>query len=344
MKRVTAVLLSVLLLCCGCTTAENQVEPQSEADRQVQIGICFDTFTVERWLKDRDVFTYTASDLGAKVDVQNANGDVAKQREQIAHFIDADVDVLVIVAVDEEMLTDLVEKAHKKGIWIVAYDRMINNAPVDAYLSFDNEEVGRMMANAIVQANGEGSRVLLMQGPQTDRNVGMVRNGFDEVAKDKNLQIVDEFSVEGWRTEHVQEYFSEHPQILSDVDAIMCGNDSIAGEVIKILAEKRLAGQITVVGQDADVEACQHIVEGTQLMTVYKPVELLAQKAAELSYQLATGESQLTDLGDSIDNDYEKVPYMALTPIAVDKENMDGQIIESGFHLEEDVYANVSRP
>ena len=344
MKKITAVLLSVMLLCCGCKTTETGVEPQSEADPQVYIGICFDTFTVERWSKDRDVFTYTATNLGAKVDVQNANGDSDKQREQIARLIDANVDVLVIVAVDGEKLTDLLEKAHKKGIWIVAYDRMINNAPVDAYLSFDNEQVGRMMADAIAEKNGAKSRVLIVQGPQTDRNVAMVRSGFDEVAQKNDMQIVDEFSVDGWRTEHVQEYFSENPGILNDVNAIMCGNDSIAGEVIKILAEKRLAGQITVVGQDADVEACQHIVEGTQQMTVYKPVELLAQKAAELSYHLAIGTNPLSDIKDTLDNGEKKVPYIALTPIAVNNENMDAQIIESGFHLEEDVYANVVRP
>lgn len=344
MKKITAVLLSVMLFCCGCATTESSVEPQSEMQSQVHIGICFDTFTVERWSKDRDVFTYTATNLGAKVDVQNANGDINKQREQITHLMDSGVDVLVIVAVDGEKLTDLLEKAHKKGIWIVAYDRMINNAPVDAYLSFDNEKVGKMMADAIVQKNGAGSRVLMIQGPQTDRNVSMVQAGFNEVARKNDMQVVGEFSVDGWRTEHVQEYFSENAEILNNVDAIMCGNDSIAGEVIKILAEKRLAGQIIVVGQDADVEACQHIVEGTQLMTVYKPVELLAQKAAELSYHLATETNPLVDIKDTINNGENEVPYVILTPIAVSKENMDEQIIDSGFHLEEDVYANVVRP
>ena len=182
-----------------------------------------------------------------------------------------------------------------------------------------------------------------MQGPQTDNNVAMVRAGFDEVARNNDIQVAGEFSVEGWRTEHVQEYFSENTEILNNVDAIMCGNDSIAGEVIKILAEKRLAGKISVVGQDADVEACQHIVEGTQLMTVYKPVELLAQKAAELSYHLAIGEAPLADIQDTINNGAYEVPYITLTPIAVDKDNMDEQIIDSGFHLEEDVYANMVR-
>lgn len=343
MRKKVAVLLSAVLIFSGCASGEKGMEQNTETKEEISIGVCFDTFTIERWLKDRDVFTYTATEQGAKVEVQNANGDVEKQREQIEHFIDCDVDALVIVAVDGSRLTDLLEKAHHKGIKLVAYDRLIVDAPIDLYLSFDNYAVGSMMAEAIWEAKGSGSNVLVISGPETDQNVHMVLEGFKTVAEEKELRIVNEAAMEGWRTENVDLYFSEHPEALDGVDAVMCGNDSLAGEVIQRLAERQLAGSIIVTGQDADLEACQHIVEGTQQMTVYKPVEQLAKQAAERTLQLVKNESAALTDTDRIENGTGEIPYVALKPVAVDKENMDTEIIESGFHLKEDVYANVSQ-
>ena len=120
----------------------------------------------------------------------------------------------------------------------------------------------------------------------------------------------------------------------------MCGNDNLAGQVIRALSEKRLAGDLPVVGQDADLEACQRIVEGTQLMTVYKPVDNLARKAAECAIKLAKHEDLGTD--QTMNNGSFDVPCILLEPIPVTKENMDEVIINSGFHTREDVYLNVT--
>ena len=122
-------------------------------------------------------------------------------------------------------------------------------------------------------------------------------------------------------------------------DAIMCGNDDVATSVIRALAVSQLAGVVPVVGQDADLPACQHIVEGTQLMTVYKPVGELAKQAAELSYKLATGDSLSVEA--TISDGSHEVPYVTIDPVAVNKENIDDVIIAGGFHSREDVYLNV---
>ena len=118
----------------------------------------------------------------------------------------------------------------------------------------------------------------------------------------------------------------------------MCGNDNLAGQVIQALSVQRLAGEVPVCGQDADLEACQRIVEGTQLMTVYKPFERLAKRAAECAILLARGE-ELTgdDLGTINDGSFT-IPYIGIEPIAVTADNIDEVIINSGFHLREDVY------
>lgn len=125
----------------------------------------------------------------------------------------------------------------------------------------------------------------------------------------------------------------------------MCGNDAIAGYAIKALSEKQMAGKVVVTGQDADLEACQRIVEGTQAMTVYKPIERLAKVAAKCAVKLAKGEQIVgKDIGENsvkTTDDGKEVPYWGLPPIAVTKENMDSVIIDLGFHLHDEVYLNV---
>ena len=118
----------------------------------------------------------------------------------------------------------------------------------------------------------------------------------------------------------------------------MCGNDALAGEAIHALAERGYAGKIFVTGQDGDLEACQRLVEGTQLVTVYKPVEKLARLAAECAVKLASGEA-LTNTETFFDGS-KNIPYIAIEPSAVTRENLDSVIIDSGFHLREEVYMN----
>lgn len=346
-RVVIATLCTVMLitgLLCGCSVDSlNNVGGGTSATERADIGMCLDTFVVERWLKDRDVFTYTATNLGMKVEVQNANGEVEKQREQIQHFIDMKAKAIVIVAVDADLIVDLVKKAHDAGIKVIAYDRVIENAPIDLYISFDDHQVGHDMATAIADAldklDSQTRNVIMICGANTDKNVAAVEAGFMEVVEERNLNITAKYYVEGWRPEKVDAFFEENPEILNTTDAIMCGNDSIAGEVIQILAAKRLAGTVVVTGQDADLDACQRIVEGTQYTTIYKAVEQLAKLAAEYTTSLIK-EGSLS-VTTTVNNGYGDIKYVALTTQLVDKENMDSVIVDSGFHLKEDIYINI---
>ena len=301
----------------------------------------FDSFVIERWQRDRDIFVSMAKELGAEVNVQNANGDIEEQKKQIDYFIKKEMDVIVIICIDSEGLKEHVQKAKDAGIKIIAYDRLINNADVDLYISFDNEMVGTMMAQALIGEGISGGSVLMLGGSAADNNVSLVENGFREVMKKNNVTILDSMHAEGWKAELAAAYVYDHMDIVSRADAIMCGNDDLASKVVHALSEKRMAGNILVVGQDADLEACQRIVEGTQVMTVYKPVEKLAQRAAECAVQLARGEEITGADVSTIHNGSFDVPYIGLEPISVNEDNINEVIIGSGFHLKEDVYLNV---
>ncbi len=342
MKKVIALFLCTTILLSGCGSRESgTANDKIDETKKVQIGMSFDSFVIERWQRERDVFVSMAKELGAEVNVQNANGEIEEQRKQVDYFIKKGMDVIVIICIDTEGLKDQIAKAKDAGIKIIAYDRLIKDVDLDLYISFDNEMVGTMMAEALVDEGIAGGSVLMLGGPLADNNVPLVEGGFRKVMNKNNVKILDYMHADGWRAELAAAYVYEHPEIVGQADAIMCGNDNLASMVVHALAEKRLAGNILVVGQDADLEACQRIVEGTQVMTVYKPVEKLAQRAAECAVMLAKGEEITGSDVSVITNGEYQIPYVNLEPISVTEENINEVIIGSGFHLKEDVYLNV---
>jgi D-xylose transport system substrate-binding protein len=347
MKMWGGRLLLMGLACCilmsGCRQAKVETAEQEQekaGERPLQIGLSIDSFVIERWIRDRDVFVSAAKEMGAEVNVQNANGDVNEQIEQIQYFIKKQMDVIVVVAGDCEALSDVMKKAKAAGIKTMSYDRLVLNANSDMYISFDNKGVGSLMAENLVQNIPEGGKVIMIQGPESDHNVAMIREGFNSVLEGKNLDVVYQSNCEGWLAEHAYDYAKEALEKYPDVKGIMCGNDDLATQVFKVLSEDRLAGKVCLVGQDGDLMACQRIVEGTQNMTAFKSVEEEARLAAEYAVMLGKGEP-LKGIDQTINDGTYDVPYLELNPVAVTRENMDSVIIQGGFHAREDVYLNV---
>ena len=348
-------IVAILALCCfaaGCsadgTRRADQPQAVSEAgEEKVRIGISFDSFVIERWLRDRDVFVATAQGLGAEVNVQNANGDVEEQISQIEYLIEKKMDVITIIAIDAGALTDVVKKAQQAGIRIICYDRLIRNAGTDLYISFDNRMVGTLMGQALADSLPDGGDVFQIQGSSSDYNVDLVREGFEEALQGTGIRITYSTFCDNWLAELAFDAVGEGlDQNGGKVDGIMCGNDDLAGQAIRALTEKKMAGTIPVVAQDAELSACQRIVEGTQTMTVYKSVDKEASAAAKLAVALAKGED-ITDpespipVTETMNDGIGEIPYYPLEPIAVTKENLDEVIIEGGFHQREDVYLNI---
>ena len=362
-RAADTILMSLALLmtggCAGKT--EDMSVSQNQPEDTLQIGMSFDSFVIERWLRDRDLFDATARNLGAEVNVQVANGDVEEQISQIRYFIQKEVDVIVIIAVDGESMKEVVEDARKKEIRVISYDRLLMDSDTDLYISFDNEKVGTLMGQAMAEALPEGGNIFAIYGSPADHNVSMVEEGFLNAIRDTGLNVVYSQYCDNWLAElafdAVEEGLSMTPRNLVGV---MCGNDDLASQAFRALAENRLAGKVVLVGQDADLSACQRIMEGTQTMTVYKPMEELAGKAAEfacaLGYEKMEQEGRITESEipdhlvrvqetleqlDTISDGTYEVPYYAIDPVAVTRDNMDEVIIASDFHTREDVYLNV---
>ena len=343
-KRVLIPIVVILFVLIAIVVFSKEKEiPDNNMEEKdsIQIGMSFDSFVIERWIRDRDVFVSTARELGAEVNVQNANGDIEEQKKHIEYFIDKGMDAIVIICIDSYGLREHVQKAQDAGIRVIAYDRLIMDANVDLYISFDNAMVGTMMAEALVDNGISGGNVLMLGGSSADSNVHMLEGGFRDTMEQNNVTILDSIHAENWEAEVAGTYIYEHMDVVSKTDAIMCGNDNLASQVVPALSARRLAGEVLVVGQDADLQACQRIVEGTQLMTVYKPVEKLAKCAAECVVELVEGGKVTGEDVVTFHDGSNEVPYIGIMPISVTEENINEVIIDSGFHLKEDVYLNV---
>jgi D-xylose transport system substrate-binding protein len=340
-RRALALLLILLLtlpfFSCGGGQSETKKEPSGE--EKPLIGMSFDSFLIERWQRDRDVFVSTASELGAEVNVQIANGSSAEQISQIEYFIKKGVDAIVVVAVDCYGLSDIVQKARDAGIYVISYDRLIMNADTDLYISFDNERVGTMMAESLVSSLPHGGKILSICGSPADQNVSQADIGFDAVISKSDLTVVQQEYAPNWLAETAYTVVNKAIADGLIFDGVRCGNDDLASQAFLALSEHRLASTVKLVGQDADLAACQRIVEGTQLMTVYKPVEKLAKEAAEIVVKMVRGEMPQTT--DTIFNGAHEVPYKKLSPIMVTRDNIDEVIIDGGFHRREQVYLNL---
>ena len=334
-----AALTIVLSTLTGCGGNHSETNKTPTGDQKPLIGLSLDSFLIERWQRDRDVFVSTASELGAEVNVQIANGSSDEQIAQIEYFIQKGVDAIVVVAVDSYGLSDIIKKAHDAGIFIIAYDRLIMNANVDLYISFDNEMVGTMMAEALVSSVPSGGNILSIAGSPADQNVAQAQKGFDAVIERSTLHVIVQEYAPNWLAETAYNVVNKAIAAGFEFDGVRCGNDDLASQAFLALSEHRLASAVKLVGQDADLAACQRIVEGTQLMTVYKPVERLAREAAERTMRMIQGE-KVPASTIIFDGTYD-VPYEKLSPIMVTRDNIDLVIIDGGFHRREQVYLNM---
>jgi D-xylose transport system substrate-binding protein len=319
---------------------------RQEVERPIRIGISFGTLQQERWTREREMMEAYAADMGGiEILVQSADSDATLQNQQVENLITQGVDVLIIVPHDAEASAAGVREANDAGIPVIAYDRMINNANIDVYVSFDSVKVGELMAEYALQETPTGNYVILKGGP-TDNNAHLVYEGHMNVLQahvDRGaITIVSDQWCNDWSPQEALQH-TENALTANnnDVQAILTGWDGLAGAAIQALAAEGLDGKVTVTGQDADLSACRDIVEGKQTMTVYKPLSELALAGVQTAVALARGER--IEYGRTVNNGFKDVPSVLPEIYAVNADNMVEIIIDSGFHSLEDVYANVPR-
>ncbi len=336
MRPVPRLIFAVALL--SAVTTGCQPKPTTDTAQKgkpIVIGLSLDTVREERWQRDRDEFVKHAGELGAEVRVQVANNDDARQNAQCENLLTHGIDVLVVAPHNSESAATIVAAAHKAGVPVMAYDRLINNCDVDLYMSFDNVQVGRLQAGYAVQRVPKG-RYQLIAGAPTDNNAHLFRQGqlevLDPLVKRGDITIVGDQWANDWQpAEALRIMENALTRNANRIDAVIASNDGLAGGAIQALAEQKLTGKVLVTGQDAELAACQRVVAGTQSMTVYKSIRALARRGAEAALLLAR-KQPVPDATTTLNNGFKDVPCILIAPIAVDAINMDSTVVADGFH------------
>lgn len=318
--------------------------------RKPRIGLSLDTLKEERWQRDRDTFVAKAQALGAEVVVLSANSDDVQQIRDCNSLLGQNIDVLVIAPHNGDAMSKAVEEAHASGVMVCAYDRLIKNCDLDYYFTFDNVKVGELQGRFLMErlfpagpvSGGEKKRIARIYGAPTDNNATVFKYGQDNslilFLATGQLEVVFEDWAEDWKPENGKKITQAAltKAGTAGLAAILASNDGTAGGAIQALREERLAGMIMVTGQDADLDACRRILAGEQTMTIYKPLKLLAEQAAESAVALA--KKQPVKTSASYHNGKREVPTVQVDIIAVHKGNIRETVVKDGFHKEAELF------
>lgn len=318
--------------------------------RKPRIGLSLDTLKEERWQRDRDTFVAKAQALGAEVVVLSANSDDVQQIRDCNSLLGQNIDVLVIAPHNGDAMSKAVKEAHASNVPVCAYDRLIKNCDLDYYFTFDNVKVGELQGRFLMErlfpagpvSGGEKKRIARIYGAPTDNNAKLFKQGQDNSLKpfldNGQLDVVFADWAEDWKPENGKKITQAAltKAGTAGLAAILASNDGTAGGAIQALREERLAGTILVTGQDADLDACRRILAGEQTMTIYKPLKLLAEQAAESAVALAKKQPIKTTA--SYDNGKREVPTVQVDIIAVHKGNIRETVVKDGFHKEAELF------
>lgn len=339
---VVSLVLSVLI---GLVLARGGGTSTSGDTATPLIGLSLDTLKEARWQADRDMFVKRATELGARVDVQSANGDDNQQIRDVESLLTAGASVLVIVPHDGVTMARAVEMAQKANVPVISYDRLIRSKDLALYISFDNERVGELQAKFLADRikGGNKLRLLRIYGAPTDNNAKQFKQGQDNILnpliKRGLIQVVAQDWAEDWRPENAKRITNAAITRGGKFDAVLASNDGTAGGAIQALTEAGLAGKVLVTGQDAELTACQRIARGTQSMTIYKPIKTLSDRAATAAVNMAKGRPIVA--GQSTKMEKSEIPSILEDVFVVTKENLIQTVIKDEFHSYEDVFRDV---
>ncbi|MBW3603812.1 MAG: substrate-binding domain-containing protein [Actinobacteria bacterium] len=363
--RSVVLLLVVALLAAACGGGESEgssggdsgaSEGGSEAAAAADSGggegliavLLPDSASSARWESDdRPAFEAAFEELGlssSDYQIQNAEGDASNQQSQAEQAITNGATVLVLTNLDSGSGAAIIQNAKAQDVAVIDYDRLTLDGDADYYVSFDNESVGRLQGETLVECvqeevDADPVKVAVLNGSPTDNNATLFKNGYDSVINPKfesgEWEEVDDQSVPDWDNQQALVIFEQMLTAADgDINAVLAANDGLANAVIQALKSANQAG-IPVTGQDATVEGLQNIVTDNQCMTVYKSIGEEAQAAAELAVALRNGEQPETDA--TVDNGSKEVPAVLLEPVAVTEDNIMDTVIADDFRTVEEI-------
>jgi D-xylose transport system substrate-binding protein len=282
---------------------------------------------------DRPMFEAKVKELCSDCEVlySNADQDASKQQQQAETALTEGVKVMVLDPVDSKAAASIVNSAKGQGVPVLAYDRFIADAPIDYYISFDNEKVGQLQGQALVdrmKADGATSgNIVMINGSPTDSNAAAFKKGAHSVLDSSGFTVAAEYDTPDWSPDKAQSWMEgQLSQVKGNLVGVYAANDGTAGGAIAALKGGGVTPLPPITGQDAELPAIQRIVSGDQFMTVYKAIRPEAEKAAEVAVALSKGEKPAGD------TDFEGIPSTLLDPVSVTAENIKDTVVADKFY------------
>ena len=319
------------------------------------VGISLPTKDLMRWVQDGENMRKDFKDKGYSVDLQFASNDVATQISQIENMINSGCKVLIVAPIDFPAVNQALEKAHQKGIPVIAYDRLFYDSEyVDYYVSFDDYQIGVMQAEYIINKldleNAKGPfNIEFTTGDTSDFHAVYFYNGAMDVLRPYYNSGVIRFvsgqkdfsaaATEAWSTEKAQaraediitRFYSDG----TNIDAWLCSNDSTALGVTNALAATYTGKYPVITGQDCNIANVKNIINGKQSMSVFRDTRILASQAVKMADQILTGQKVETNGTMTFNNGKLTIPSYLCLPVFADANNYKEILIKSGYYRED---------
>lgn len=358
-KKVVALILAgiMMFVLAGCGGNDKAADPAPKAatSSTKKIGVAMPTQSSQRWIQDGKNMKDKLEKLGYTVDLQYAEDDVQAQVSQIENMITNGANCLVVAAIDSNALVNVLDQAKKNNIPVIAYDRLLMDTDsVSYYATFDNKGVGVAIGKYIEEKMGlkEGKgpyNIEFFAGSPDDNNAHFLNTGVFEVLKpylDKGQLVTvsgqtsfDAICTLRWSQETAQKrmedilsgYYSTGKNVdivVSPFDGISYGiSAALEGAGYKVGQKWPL-----ITGQDAELMASKNIMSGKQSMTIFKDTRVLADKCVKMVQAvLEGGQPEINDT-TSYNNNKKVVPSYLCTPVPVDKNNIQKELIDSGYY------------
>jgi D-xylose transport system substrate-binding protein len=291
--------------------------------------------------QDRPLFEKKVKELCSDCEIvySNADQDASKQQQQAEAAVTEGVDAMVLDPVDSASAAVMVRRAKQSDIPVISYDRLITDADIDYYVSFDNVRVGQLQGESLVaklkEEGSEDGTIFMINGAPTDNNAKLFKQGAHSVLDKSGLKIGKEFDTPDWSPDKAQQEADQAITALGKDGfvGVYAANDGTGGGAIAAMKGAGINPTTRpTTGQDAELAAIQRILAGDQYMTVYKAIKPEAEATAQLAVALAKGEDPPEGLvKDKVPNGQKDVPSVLLTPVAVTADKVEGTVVKDGF-------------
>ena len=344
-----AAVTAIALLAAACSTNNGSSSGGSSGGGKTIALLLPETKTTRYEAQDKPLFEAKVKALcsDCKIIYSNANQDASAQQSQADAALTNGAKVLVLDPVDSASAASIVNKAKAQNVPVISYDRLILNAPVDYYISFDNVAVGKLQATSLVnklKSEGKKGSLVMINGAPTDNNAKLFKQGAHSVLNNSGFKIGKEYDTPDWSPDKAQSEMDQAITALGKTGfvGVYAANDGTGGGAIAALKGAGISPLPPVTGQDAELAAVQRILTGEQYMTVYKAIKPEAEKTAEWAVDIVNGKtSEAAALATTkVNNGQKDVPSIILTPVAVTKANAKqtiGQMVSDGFLKASDI-------